>query len=146
MNKEIVIFKSGNFEIYSNGDEFFGDFKNNHLCDHIIFTNFIRKSFLRQIEANFPSNIKHQKRATEFKKGSIERPEFIDEKTIQFYDFLNSPKFLKFLEGMTGLNGLIPDPYGWGGGLHETLHEGKLNLHKDFNFHDHLKLKRVLNK
>ena len=145
MSEEIVIFKNGNFELSSNGDVFFYSFKNRDLCDHIIFQNFIKKSFLRKIEANFPSNIRHQKRATEFKKGSIERPEFSDQSTIEFYDFLNSPKFLKFLEGMTGLNGLIPDPYGWGGGLHETLHEGKLNLHKDFNFHDHLKLKRVLN-
>lgn len=58
---------------------------------------------------------------------------------------LNSRPFLQFLEGMTGIKGLIPDPYYNGGGLHETKTGGFLNIHADFNHHESLNLERRLN-
>ena len=58
---------------------------------------------------------------------------------------LNGEAFLKFLEEMTGISGLIPDPYFVGGGMHETKRGGHLGVHADFNIHDKLKLERKLN-
>lgn len=58
---------------------------------------------------------------------------------------LNSRPFLQFLENMTGIKGLIPDPYFIGGGLHETKTGGFLNIHADFNHHEPLNLERRLN-
>jgi hypothetical protein len=58
---------------------------------------------------------------------------------------LNSRAFLKFLEALTGIKGLIPDPYFSGGGLHETLRGGHLSVHADFNVHKPLGLQRRLN-
>ncbi len=58
---------------------------------------------------------------------------------------LNSRHFLQFLERMTGIKGLIPDPYFIGGGLHETKTGGFLSIHADFNHHAPLNLERRLN-
>jgi len=60
------------------------------------------------------------------------------------YQF-NSPPFLKFLETLTGIDGLIPDPYFFGGGLHQIPPGGKLGIHADYSRHGKLKLDRRLN-
>jgi len=62
-----------------------------------------------------------------------------------FLHQLGRPKFLKFLEELTGIGGLISDPYFFGGGLHETSSGGKLAVHLDYNKHFKFKLDRRLN-
>jgi len=58
---------------------------------------------------------------------------------------LNGGAFVGFLEALTGIAGLIPDPWYLGGGLHETLPGGHLSVHADFNLHPHMKVERRLN-
>lgn len=58
---------------------------------------------------------------------------------------LNSLSFLSFLEEMTGIRGLIPDPYYKGGGIHRTNNGGYLGVHADFNHHKQMNLERRLN-
>lgn len=58
---------------------------------------------------------------------------------------LNGQVFVEFLEEVTGISGLIPDPHLWGGGLHQIRSGGFLKVHADFNRHKHLKLDRRLN-
>jgi 2-oxoglutarate-Fe(II)-dependent oxygenase superfamily protein len=50
-----------------------------------------------------------------------------------------------FLEQLTGIEGLIPDPYFWGGGLHQITRGGYLKVHADFNRYSKLRLDRRLN-
>jgi Rps23 Pro-64 3,4-dihydroxylase Tpa1-like proline 4-hydroxylase len=65
--------------------------------------------------------------------------------TRQFIRELNSSFFLEFLESLTGIRGLIPDPHLVGGGLHQTTRGGFLRVHADFNWHERLLLDRRLN-
>jgi hypothetical protein len=58
---------------------------------------------------------------------------------------LNSSTFINFLETLTGIDGLIPDPHFWGGGLHQITRGGYLKIHADFNVHEKLRLDRRLN-
>jgi hypothetical protein len=58
---------------------------------------------------------------------------------------LNGPSALAFLETLTGITGLIPDPYLEGGGLHQIERDGFLKVHADFNVHPRLRLDRRLN-
>jgi len=58
---------------------------------------------------------------------------------------LNSGTFLNFLERLTGIGGLIADPFLRGGGLHEIERGGNLGVHADFNFYERLKVYRRLN-
>lgn len=62
-----------------------------------------------------------------------------------FLAHLNSIFFVEFLQGLAGIPDLIPDPWFDGGGLHETLPGGFLDVHADFNFHGAWFLDRRLN-
>lgn len=55
------------------------------------------------------------------------------------------PKFLKWLEDLTGEKALVPDPYLEGGGIHSIGNGGFLKIHADFNWHERLQLYRRLN-
>lgn len=57
----------------------------------------------------------------------------------------NSVAMIEFLEKLTGIPGLIPDPHLVGGGLHRIEQGGFLEIHADFNQHGLLKLDRRLN-
>ena len=48
---------------------------------------------------------------------------------------LTSPAFVAYLEELTGIDALIPDWSMDGGGLHQTLRGGHLNVHADFTTH-----------
>ena len=61
-----------------------------------------------------------------------------------FYE-MNSGRFMNFLEDLTGIAGLIPDPHFNGGGCHMHLRGGKLDLHCDYNYHPRTNLDRRLN-
>lgn len=64
--------------------------------------------------------------------------------SLLLYQF-NSAPFLRFLEELTGIEQLIPDPYFIGGGLHQSPRGGKLGVHADFARHGTLPLDRRLN-
>lgn len=59
--------------------------------------------------------------------------------------FLNTSPFVDFVEELTGIRGLIPDPHVDGGGLHQIERGGKLGIHSDFLVQQRLKLDRRLN-
>lgn len=46
-----------------------------------------------------------------------------------------SPAFVSYLEQLTGIEGLLPDWSMDGGGLHQTMTGGHLNIHADFSTH-----------
>ena len=50
---------------------------------------------------------------------------------------LNSPRFIRFVEKVTGIPGLLPDDGLMGGGLHQSGNGGYLNIHADFTGHPH---------
>ena len=54
----------------------------------------------------------------------------------------NSAYFLQFLERLTGIAGLLPDPYFTGGGMHQILRGGLLDIHTDFNDYQKLGIYR----
>jgi Rps23 Pro-64 3,4-dihydroxylase Tpa1-like proline 4-hydroxylase len=58
---------------------------------------------------------------------------------------LNTRTFLEFLEELTGIESLIPDPHFTGGGMHQIVRGGKLDIHVDYNKHFCYGLDRRLN-
>jgi Rps23 Pro-64 3,4-dihydroxylase Tpa1-like proline 4-hydroxylase len=58
---------------------------------------------------------------------------------------LNSSLFVGFLEQLSGIDGLNPDPHLRGGGLHQIEPGGMLEVHADFNWYPRLKLHRRMN-
>ena len=63
----------------------------------------------------------------------------------EFMWWMNSAAVLEFVEALTGIDGLVPDPYFGGAGPHQILPGGFLKVHADFNWHPKLRLDRRLN-
>ena len=57
----------------------------------------------------------------------------------------NGWRFLQYLASVTGIADLLPDPYFTGGGIHQILSGGLLDIHTDFNYYERLKTYRRLN-
>lgn len=72
-------------------------------------------------------------------------PERLPDFTKNLFYAFNSRPFILFLEEMTGIKGLIPDPYFQGAGIHRTLNGGHLDIHADFNLHKQMRVERRLN-
>jgi hypothetical protein len=72
-------------------------------------------------------------------------PERLPPYTRNLFYALNARPFLMFLEELTGIQGLIPDPYFAGGGVHVVANGGHLDIHADFNHHGKLNLERRIN-
>ena len=58
---------------------------------------------------------------------------------------MNGGPFVRFLETLTGVDQLIPDPHLLGGGIHLTRQGGHLGIHADFNWHKAIAAHRRLN-
>jgi Rps23 Pro-64 3,4-dihydroxylase Tpa1-like proline 4-hydroxylase len=62
-----------------------------------------------------------------------------------YFELTATPRFLKLMSDVTGVDGLISDPALFGGGLHQSLPGGFLDVHIDYNIHPATKLYRRLN-
>ncbi len=129
---------SNNKEIYMNADPF----------PHIVMDHFFDESILNSVLNEFPDlssdRWKSYKHAYSEKLANSSE-EQLGELTRELIYQLNSSPFLRFLEQITGIEGLIPDPHLVGGGLHQIERGGFLKIHADFNFHKTLKLDRRIN-
>lgn len=72
-------------------------------------------------------------------------PERLPTHTRRLLYALNSRPVIAFLEALTGIKGLIPDPYFMGGGIHVVSNGGHLDIHADFNHHVIMNLERRIN-
>lgn len=114
---------------------------------HIVIDDFLDKDMLRTIADHYPplENKTYFDRDQERLKYQFHAQEAGFGLTKNILAELNGQAFLGFLEEMTGIPGLISDPYLAGGGLHLTKRGGHLGVHADFNLHDKMKLERRLN-
>ena len=114
---------------------------------HIVMEDFVDANVLRGIVEQFPDRDgrTYFDRAQERFKYQFD-PNTVDSPRVRnLLAELNSEPFLAFLSAMTGIEGLISDPYYSGGGLHETLAGGHLSVHADFNVHKEMQVERRLN-
>ena len=114
---------------------------------HIILDDFLDENTLDMCIEDFPgigSALVGYQRKQENLKFEF-KPEILSPPLRSFFYSLNSAPFVGFLEGLTGIKGLIPDPYFSGGGFHLVADGGHLNIHADFNLHGLLGLERRIN-
>jgi hypothetical protein len=79
------------------------------------------------------------------KKFAIAEDWLLGPNTRHLMSQLNSAAFIEFLEKLTGVEGLIPDPHHLGGGLQQIGSGGFLKIHTDFPLHKVWKLNRRVN-
>jgi len=115
---------------------------------HVVIDNFLPETLLEEVLKEFPNpkQIDWQTFQTpaEKKLASRHEQQMGDATRLLLYN-LNSSTFITFLEILTGIDGILPDPHFEGGGLHQIERGGFLKMHVDFNHHKKLRLDRRLN-
>jgi Rps23 Pro-64 3,4-dihydroxylase Tpa1-like proline 4-hydroxylase len=135
-------------ELMARGRRLNAEYVKNQPFPHIVIDDFFPEAALQPILDEFP-----RPRGLDWqrfdngneKKLALRAERQLGPRTRQFLWELNSQVFIEFLEELTGIKGLIPDPHLVGGGLHQIERGGKLKMHADFNHHARLKLDRRLN-
>ncbi|OGZ55420.1 MAG: proline hydroxylase [Candidatus Ryanbacteria bacterium RIFCSPLOWO2_02_FULL_45_11c] len=115
---------------------------------HIVIDNFLPEDVADRVVREFPlpETIAWKDKTHEHSKklacqDETKMPPFLRQVFFQF----NGHACIRFLEGLTGIKGLIPDPHLEGGGLHQIQPGGYLDVHADFNRQVELMLDRRLN-
>jgi 2OG-Fe(II) oxygenase superfamily len=138
-----------NEQAVSVGDKYAETYASASPFPHIMFDNFLPEQLLGKIIANFPSEqISSEVNFQMGYAGQYKRqipPLHCNEFNRNLFAFFNSEPILKFLESLTGIKKLIPDPYFLGGGYHETSKGGLLGIHADFRVNKDLNLNRRIN-
>jgi hypothetical protein len=115
---------------------------------HIVIDDFLAPQILDLCLKEFPVKLDKEgmnfDRPQERLKSSF-NPDYIHPQLRSFFYSLNSKPFIKFLENLTGIKGLIPDPWFLGAGFHEIKNGGHLSMHADFNHHKPMNLERRIN-
>ena len=116
---------------------------------HIVLDNFLPLELVKELCAHFPnekfeSDVVFDMGYAGHHKRQI-LPAECDSYCRRAFDFFNSQPFVEFLEGLTAIDGLLPDPYFTGGGFHEIGRGGKLGVHADFRINNKLHVNRRMN-
>jgi Rps23 Pro-64 3,4-dihydroxylase Tpa1-like proline 4-hydroxylase len=125
-------------------------YKKNKPFPHIYIDNFLPKELAIKLSKEFPKLNKVNKDWKVHKNKNVIRY-FLEDSSLYkknlniFSMLLNSRKFLLFLETLTGLESIIPDPFFVGGGAMSAGKGGFLNVHADFNYHHKLQSWRRIN-
>ena len=124
------------------------EYVHNQPFPHIVIEDFFPPTILQQALDKFPDI---QTQAKVYERGYAGQhkrqisPYLCDPYIKNLFLFFNSAPMLAFLQEVTGISGLIADPYFVGGGVHETLSGGLLGVHADFRVHEKLQLIRRVN-
>jgi Rps23 Pro-64 3,4-dihydroxylase Tpa1-like proline 4-hydroxylase len=124
------------------------DYASAHPFPHTVVDGLVPDEVLDRVRAEFPPPQRAEWSGVD---SPLERKQFTNdaydmgEATRQFFAELNSAAFIEFLEQLTGIEGLVPDPRSGGGGLHQVERGGHLKVHADFNRHPRTGLERRLN-
>lgn len=131
------------------GQELCSIYKANDPFPHIVIDSFLPELLTEQILSHFPTyainnEVSYEKGYKGLHKRQI-NPNECDTFLRNIFAFFNSAPMLQLLEKLTSIEGLIPDPYFIGGGLHETKTGGLLGVHADFRINRKLHLERRIN-
>lgn len=131
------------------GESLSGDYCFAEPFPHIVIDDFLPEDVIRLALQEFPqealkSDVNFQMGYAGQNKRQI-LPDECSPRARGLFHFLNSAPVLQFLEAMSGIKGLLPDPYFRGGGYHEISRGGYLGVHADFRIHEPLRLQRRLN-
>ena len=126
-----------------------GEYQANPPFPHIFFDDFLPVQVAEAALRDFPEPKEAawnaQTDVNQRKKLAFDAVERLPEAIRDVLYFLNSRPMLRFLETLTGVGNVLPDPNYTGGGLHQIRPGGLLEVHADFSYHKGLRLDRRIN-
>mgnify|MGYP006115113811 FL=1 len=125
-------------------------YKNSEPYPHIVLKNFFNKDFLNEVLKEFPDLSKKKSSINYANKNEVKfannKKKTFKKNTKLFFEYLNSPNFLKFIKKISSIKEkILADQTLNGGGLHEIKRGGVLKVHTDFNKHPTKNLDRRIN-
>lgn len=125
------------------------EYQANKPFPHIYFDNFLPVEVAEAALADFPEPKEldwHKFRdPNQHKKLAFDVAEKLPPTLRDVLFFLNSRPMLQFLEVLTGIQAVLPDPYFVGGGLHQIKPGGLLEVHADFSYQERIRMDRRIN-
>ena len=125
------------------------EYKANQPYPHIYLDDFLPVDVAEAALRDFPEPKEADWRAikdvNQHKKLAFDAVEKLPPSIRDVLYFLNTRPMLKFLETLTGIQSVLPDPNYVGGGLHQIRPGGLLEVHADFSYHNGLRLDRRIN-
>ncbi len=112
---------------------------------HVLFDDLVDPDVLRQVASEFPEEGWRQYDKPEELKQATEDESKMGPTTRSLLHELNSQPVMQLFSAVTGIDGLLCDPYLRGGGLHQIQRDGFLKIHNDFSTNPDIKLDRRLN-
>lgn len=115
---------------------------------HLVVDDFLDADFAQQLLSEFPAFEQGNFVGDDGQPGgksTSDKVRRLGDAYRRLDDAIQSPEFLHALSRMTGIDGLIYDPWYLGGGTHENRDGMSLDPHVDFNFHPSERWHRRLN-
>jgi Rps23 Pro-64 3,4-dihydroxylase Tpa1-like proline 4-hydroxylase len=145
MSKEFVDFSKWNLEKQAS------QFQSATPFNYIVIDDFLNQSILKDILNDFDNQDfstwdkrNHDKIQIKWRSDWKDDND-VPENTRNLIQYFNSGNFLRYLSKITGIQGIIPDPYLTGGGFNQINQGGTLAVHADGNWHDLMGVHRRLN-
>lgn len=113
------------------------DFESAEPFPHVVLDDFLSPEIAESVVPEFAdheSGWAHYHHYNQ-RKMAITQLEGMGPNNRRLVEALQSEAFVRFVEEITGLEGLIADPHLDGAGMHKTLPGGHLNMHTDFLSH-----------
>lgn len=131
-------------------------YKNKKPFPHAFYDGLFPESVLRAAIREIPDSpqldkgcAKHNDKCFNGKdqkgKNAFENDLYHGPATSALFGFMKSSLFIRFLERLTGIDDIIPDPHFRGSGIHQTLPGGFLSIHADFNRYQQYDMHRRVN-
>ncbi len=114
---------------------------------HLVLDDVLRPEALEAVIARFPSMAEMDIRYKASHEHKAARSDLrgLDPVVVSTFDELNSDRFVRWLESVTGIPALRTDPTNLGGGVHQSGAGMYLDVHADFNRHVEFRWFRRLN-
>jgi len=125
-----------------NIEKYSKDYQTDNPFPHIVIDDFIPKTFIKYLE----SEMQRVSSNEEWRYDTEQHHDQVLKRWIREWNamppllktacqYFNSQEFIEIIERITGFKNLMADPQLYGGGFHETLPGGRLEVHHDFTDH-----------
>lgn len=125
------------------------DYRSTEPFPHIVMEGILPDHLMRQVLHHLPKEKLQTVVVFDIGYGDHHKrevmPEQCDPVVCEFFHSMNSRPMLQFLDGLTSVDALLPDPYFNAGGFHEASRDVKLGVHADSRIHGQLNVQRRIN-
>lgn len=137
-----------NQDVLNNEDVYKNEFASALPFRHVVIENFLAPAFAESLLAAFPAFERGNSVGDNGQvggKSTLDKVRQLGAAYQQLDDAIKSAEFLDAIGRVTGIDGLLYDPWYLGGGTHENRHGAALDSHVDFNYHPSERWHRRLN-